>query len=72
MPGRDAPAADLLQAARDGRRRAVGRLLTRVERGGPESDEVTEATFESAGSAHIIGITGAPGSGKSTIVGQLV
>lgn len=71
-PGRDAPAIDLLTAAREGDRRSIGRLLTRVERGGEGADEVTEATHAVAGRAHIIGITGAPGSGKSTLVGQLV
>lgn len=71
-PSRNAPAPDLLAAAIDGDRRAVGRLLTRVEIGGPEADAVTDATYRHAGGAHIIGITGAPGSGKSTLVGQLV
>lgn len=71
-PGRNAPAIDLLGAAQGGDRRSIGRLLTRVERGGEGADEVTEATHAVAGNAHIIGITGAPGSGKSTLVGQLV
>lgn len=72
MTGRDAPASELIDQARTGSRRAIGRLLTRVERGGAPSDEIAEAISQYAGNAHIIGITGAPGSGKSTLVGQLV
>ncbi len=63
--------AELVEAARGGNRRAVGRLLTVVERGGSPADEVTELCHTRAGSAHIVGITGAPGAGKSTLTGQL-
>ncbi len=63
---------ELYAAARAGERRALGRLLTMVERGGAEADEISELAHLDAGAAHIVGITGAPGSGKSTLVGQLV
>lgn len=63
---------DLLKAARAGNRRAIGRLLSVVERGGPEADALTEATFATTNLPHVIGITGPPGSGKSTLVGKLV
>jgi len=69
------PPADidtLYTEARNGQRRALGRLLTKVERGGPEADRISDLTHNDAGSAHILGFTGAPGAGKSTLVGQIV
>ena len=63
---------ELYAAARGGERRALGRLLTAVERGGPDADLISELAHPDAGAAHIVGITGAPGAGKSTLVGQLV
>ena len=43
-----------------------------VERGGANADEISELAHPDAGNAHIVGVTGAPGSGKSTLVGRLV
>lgn len=63
---------ELVDRARAGDHRAIGRLLTLVERGGPEAEEVTAATHATRGRAHVVGITGAPGAGKSTLVGQLL
>ena len=63
--------AELLAAARDGERRAIARLLTLVERGGGAADAITGATHRLAGTAHVVGITGAPGSGKSTLTSAL-
>ncbi len=63
---------ELYAAARGGERRALGRLLTMVERGGPNADAVSELAHADAGNAHIVGITGSPGAGKSTLVGELV
>ncbi|MDH3294516.1 MAG: methylmalonyl Co-A mutase-associated GTPase MeaB [Acidimicrobiia bacterium] len=64
--------SELYELARGGNRLAIGRLLTRVERGGHDADLVSELTHSDAGQAHILGITGSPGAGKSTLVGQLV
>ena len=63
---------DLFAEALDGSRRALGRLLTLVERGGETADEVTALAHPRAGAAHVVGITGAPGAGKSTLVGRAV
>ena len=63
---------ELVERAMAGERRALGRLLTVVERGGDGADEVTELTYSTPQKAHVIGITGAPGSGKSTLVGHLI
>ena len=59
--------ADLFGRACSGDRRALGRLLTYAERGGDRADAVAVAAWPVAGSAHIVGITGAPGVGKSTL-----
>ena len=64
--------SDLYRWALDGHRLSIGRLLTRVERGGADADQISELAHPDAGKAHIVGITGAPGAGKSTLVGELV
>jgi LAO/AO transport system kinase len=66
--------AELVAAARGGERRATARLLTLVERGGPAADEVAERSWTAldggaAGArAHVVGVTGPPGAGKSTLI----
>ncbi len=72
MSRRDVAVPELFDRARAGDRPALGRLLTLVERGGDPADAITELTHPLAGSAHVIGMTGAPGAGKSTLTGQLV
>ncbi|MEL7158129.1 MAG: methylmalonyl Co-A mutase-associated GTPase MeaB [Actinomycetota bacterium] len=71
-PSRSATVEELYAAARDGHRRSLGRMLTWVERGGAQAEAISELAHPDSGSAHIIGITGPPGAGKSTLVGQLV
>lgn len=66
------PIPELYEEAKRGSRRALGRLLTVVERGGPNADLVSELSHQDSHQAHIVGITGAPGSGKSTLTGQIV
>ena len=61
----------LFERARDGDRRALGRLLTHTERGGPLADAVAVAAWPLAGQAHVVGMTGAPGVGKSTLTDRL-
>jgi len=51
--------------------RAVARLLTRAESGIDEARPTLDAMFAHAGRAHVVGITGVPGSGKSTLVAKL-
>ena len=58
---------ELVAAARGGELRSTARLLTLVERGGDPADRVAEATHRHVGNAHVIGLTGPPGSGKSTL-----
>ena len=63
---------ELVERALDGDRRAIGRMLTLVERGDEPADEITDLTHPAAKGAHVVGITGAPGAGKSTLTGQLI
>ncbi|MCC6435172.1 MAG: methylmalonyl Co-A mutase-associated GTPase MeaB [Acidimicrobiales bacterium] len=69
---RNAPPEDLLERARDGQRGALARLLSLVERGGEPARRVGRLTFPLAGRAHTIGLTGAPGAGKSTLTSAVV
>ena len=65
----------LLEAARGGAggdRRALARLLSVAERGGEPARHLSRATAPAAGSSYSIGLTGAPGAGKSTLTGRLV
>ncbi|MDW3220275.1 MAG: methylmalonyl Co-A mutase-associated GTPase MeaB [Acidimicrobiales bacterium] len=72
MSPRDLPLDELVDGALGGDRRAVGRLLSIVERGGAEAEQIEERTHAHSTAAHVIGITGAPGAGKSTMVARLV
>jgi LAO/AO transport system kinase len=64
--------SDLLAAARGGDRGALARLLSMVERGGDEARAVGRATYPEGGDAYTVGLTGAPGAGKSTLTGRLI
>ena len=62
----------LAEAARAGSRRALSRLLTAVESRTPVAEAAMRLLYPQAGSAHVVGITGPPGGGKSTLVSALV
>ncbi|MDF2093038.1 methylmalonyl Co-A mutase-associated GTPase MeaB [Knoellia sp. 3-2P3] len=66
----DVPA--LVESARAGSPRAVARLISLVEDGHPALREVMAALAPHSGTAHVIGITGSPGVGKSTSTNALV
>ena len=55
-----------------GSRRALSRLLTAIESRTPAAEEALRALYPVAGGAHVVGITGPPGGGKSTLVAALV
>jgi len=55
-----------------GERRPLARLLTRIENGDPSVRGELSALFAAGHGAHVVGITGPPGSGKSTLVNALI
>ncbi|MGC8462311.1 MAG: methylmalonyl Co-A mutase-associated GTPase MeaB [Acidimicrobiales bacterium] len=69
-PTRDPQA--LFAAAVGGDRVALARLLTLVERGGDLSRTVAALAYRGGGDAYTVGITGAPGAGKSTLTDRLI
>ncbi len=54
-----------------GERLAISRALTQIENSTQEGYQLLEELFPHTGKAHLIGVTGAPGTGKSTLVNQL-
>ena len=72
MPPRPVDVPALVAAAREGAPRAVARLISLVEDHHPALREVMAALAPHTGKAHIIGLTGSPGVGKSTSTSALV
>ncbi|TAK11826.1 MAG: methylmalonyl Co-A mutase-associated GTPase MeaB [Anaerolineae bacterium] len=60
-----------VQAILDGQRLALSRLLSAIENQTPEGQQALADLFPHTGRAHLIGVTGAPGTGKSSLVNQL-
>ena len=67
-----AQANELVEAAVDGDRRSLARLLTAVENRSAVGEAALRRMYPMAGRAHLVGITGPPGSGKSTLVAALI
>jgi len=63
--------AELLEGVLDGRRRAIARALSLIEDRDTGAHELLAALHPHTGRAHIVGVTGPPGSGKSTLVNAL-
>ncbi len=68
----DSRADRLVEAALGGDRLATARLLTAVENRTPVAEAAMRRLYPLAGKAHLVGITGPPGSGKSTLVAALI
>ena len=66
----DAP--DLVARLRAGDRRALARLITRVENGAPDAPDILRALHGTTGHGYVVGVTGPPGAGKSTLVDRLI
>ena len=71
-PGAATDPDDLVDAALAGDRRALARILTAVENRTPLAEVALRRMYPLAGRAHLVGITGPPGSGKSTLVSALI
>ncbi|MEP7024786.1 MAG: methylmalonyl Co-A mutase-associated GTPase MeaB [Actinomycetota bacterium] len=69
---RDADPEALIASARGGDARALGRLVSLVENRSPELRAVMKAIAPLTGNARVIGLTGSPGVGKSTVTAALV
>lgn len=63
---------ELFEAARTGDRAALARLLSLIERGDDDAREVGRLAHRASGSGYTVGLTGAPGSGKSTLTSALI
>jgi len=62
---------DLVDRLLAGDRRAAAQLVTLMEDGGPSARDAVAALYPHTGRAHIVGVTGSPGTGKSTLVYEL-
>ena len=68
---RDASADDLAERLQTGDRLALSRLMSAVESGREDARRALTCLFPKTGRAHVVGITGPPGSGKSTLTTRL-
>jgi LAO/AO transport system kinase len=72
VSGRAREPGPLLEAARAGDRAALARLLSMVERGGEPARELGRLAYPLTGHSYTVGLTGAPGAGKSTLTSALI
>ena len=72
MESRSPEIAALFGEACNGDRSALARLLSLIERGGDDARTVGRLVYPKTGNGYIIGITGAPGAGKSTLTSALI
>lgn len=72
MTSPDFPQRSLSEATLAGDRRALARVLTHIENDTDIGKQALDKLFPHTGMAHIIGVTGAPGGGKSTLVNELI
>ena len=62
---------DLLERVRQGDRRAVARAITQIEGSRDRARDIIMKLYPDTGRAHVVGVTGAPGTGKSTLVNEM-
>ena len=61
------PGKDLLKGVLKGEVRAIARMISLAEAAKPESRDILAEVYRHAGGAHVVGLTGVPGSGRSTL-----
>lgn len=61
-----------IQKALSGDPRSIARLISLVESSSPFAEQIMKRLYPHSGKAHLIGITGSPGAGKSTLVDKLI
>jgi len=69
---RQLPAPELFQAALDGDRSSLARLLSLIERGDDDARTIGRLAYPMSGSGYTVGLTGAPGAGKSTLTSSII
>jgi LAO/AO transport system kinase len=62
---------ELVEQLLEGNRRACARLISLVENDDPQASEALKELYPHTGNAHVIGVTGPPGAGKSSLVDKL-
>ena len=60
--------ADLIRRLKEKDKRYIARVISRIENGDPEREQLLEALFPHTGQAYVLGITGSPGAGKSSLM----
>jgi LAO/AO transport system kinase len=63
---------DLVERLLSGDRRALARVISKIERGDPETHEIISEIYPETGNAPSVGFTGPPGVGKSSIMAKLI
>jgi LAO/AO transport system kinase len=63
--------SDWVEQIRAGDIRAISRAITAIENGSAEAEEILRAVFAETGQAYLVGVTGAPGTGKSSLVDRM-
>ena len=72
MPARGRTAADLAERLLEGDKRALARAISLVENDDPEGWALVREVYPKTGRAAVVGFTGPPGVGQSTLIGRLV
>ena len=72
MARQNRPVEELFSAACDGDRGALARLLSLIERGEEEARTIGRLSYPRGGRAYTVGLTGAPGAGKSTLTSATI
>jgi LAO/AO transport system kinase len=70
-PARPTPRPSLTDRVRTGDARAIARAISLIEDESPQAADLVRALFPATGHAYLVGITGPPGAGKSTLVDRL-